>query len=72
MRVGGGHLTPTAETASIVEAAVDAVRPVVGAVQVERVEELSALVHETGEVIGMALGDGGAWVKRLLVHTKPR
>lgn len=65
-----GHLEPTPETTSTVEAAVDAVRPVIGAVQDERVGELSAVVHEAGEAIAIAFGDGGAWISRLLARTK--
>ncbi|MCP4256224.1 MAG: hypothetical protein GY774_01700 [Planctomycetes bacterium] len=64
------HLTPTAETASIVEAAVEAIRPVVREVQDKRVKELVSLVHEAADAFTVAFSDGGSWVSRLLQRTK--
>lgn len=65
-----GHLTPTAETASIVEAAVEAIRPVAREVQDKRVKELVSLVHEAADTFTVAFSDGGSWVSRLLQRTK--
>ena len=65
-----GHLTPTAETVSIVEAAVEAIRPVVRVVQDKRVKELASLVHEAADAFTVAFSDGGSWVSRLLQRTK--